>query len=116
MLDRYSPGSTRRRTLGAEKGFDSADFVADLRRMRVTPTSPRRRVVRHRPAATRHTDYASSPEAPQEDRGALRLGQDRRRNGARMLRGVERVRARFTRTMAACNMARLPRTLAGVIE
>ena len=28
-------------------------------------------------------------------------------------RGVERVRARFTLTMAACNLARLPRLLAG---
>ena len=31
---------------------------------------------------------------------------------ARRLRGVERVRARFTLTMAACNLARLPRLLA----
>jgi hypothetical protein len=28
------------------------------------------------------------------------------------LRGIERVRARFTLTMAACNLARLPRLLA----
>ena len=29
-----------------------------------------------------------------------------------VLRGIERVRARFTLTMAACNLARLPRLLA----
>ena len=29
-----------------------------------------------------------------------------------MYRGIERVRARFTLTMAACNLARLPKLLA----
>jgi transposase len=37
MLERHSPGSERRLTLGADKGYDSADFVAELRRMCVTP-------------------------------------------------------------------------------
>jgi IS5 family transposase len=37
MINSHSPGSTRRLTLGADKGYDSADFVAALRRMIVTP-------------------------------------------------------------------------------
>ena len=37
MVHRHSPGSTRRLTLGADKGFDSADFVAELRQACVTP-------------------------------------------------------------------------------
>ncbi len=37
MLDRHSPGSTRRLTLGADKGYDAASFVADLREKCVTP-------------------------------------------------------------------------------
>jgi transposase len=37
MVHRHSPGSTRRLTLGADKGYDSADFVADLRKACVTP-------------------------------------------------------------------------------
>ena len=37
MLHRYSPGSTRRLTLAADRGYDSADFVAELRQMVVTP-------------------------------------------------------------------------------
>ena len=37
MIGRHSPGSTRRLTLGADKGYDSADFVTALRRMVVTP-------------------------------------------------------------------------------
>jgi hypothetical protein len=40
MIHRHSPGSTRRLTLGADKGYDSADFVAELRQACV---SPRRR-------------------------------------------------------------------------
>ena len=37
MIDRHSPGSTRRLTVGADKGFDTADFVAEMRRACVTP-------------------------------------------------------------------------------
>ena len=37
MMHRHSPGSTRRLTLGADKGYDSADFVSDLRQACVTP-------------------------------------------------------------------------------
>jgi hypothetical protein len=37
MIHLHSPGSTRRLTLGADKKFDSADFVADLRTACVTP-------------------------------------------------------------------------------
>lgn len=37
MIHAYSPGSTRQLTLGADKGYDSADFVRDLRQACVTP-------------------------------------------------------------------------------
>ena len=37
MIHRHSAGSTRRLTLGADKAFDTADFVADLRAACVTP-------------------------------------------------------------------------------
>jgi transposase len=37
MIHDHSPGSTRRLTLGADKGYDSADFVRDLRQACVTP-------------------------------------------------------------------------------
>ena len=46
MINWHSPGSTRRRTLGADKGYDSANVVAKLRRMVVTP---------HVAQETRHT-------------------------------------------------------------
>lgn len=37
MVNRHAPGSTRRITLAADKGYDAARFVADLRQMAVTP-------------------------------------------------------------------------------
>ena len=61
MIDRHSPGSSRRLTLGADKGYDSADFVADLRRMIVTPHIARK--ARHSAIdgrTTRHAGYALS--------------------------------------------------------
>ena len=37
MLDALDPGSQRRITLGADKGYDTAEFIAELRAMCVTP-------------------------------------------------------------------------------
>ena len=37
MIYRHSPGSTRKLTLGTDKGFDAAEFVADLLGACVTP-------------------------------------------------------------------------------
>ena len=37
MIHRHDPGSTRRLTLGADKGYDTAEFIADLRQACVTP-------------------------------------------------------------------------------
>ena len=61
MIHRHSPGSTRRLTLGADKGYDSADFVADLRRACVTPHVAQK--VRHSAIdgrTTRQVGYALS--------------------------------------------------------
>lgn len=41
MVNRYSPCWTRRLTLGADKGYDNANFVAELRRRSVTLSNPR---------------------------------------------------------------------------
>lgn len=37
MIPRPAPGSARRLTLSADKGYDAAEFVADLRQDCVTP-------------------------------------------------------------------------------
>jgi hypothetical protein len=61
MINRHSPGSTRRLTLGADKGYDAASFVAELRRMVVTPhiaQKARHSAIDER--TTRHAGYAVS--------------------------------------------------------
>lgn len=58
MVRRHSAGSTRR-TLGADKAYDSADLVADLRRARITPHVAQK--ARHSAIdgrTTRHDGYA----------------------------------------------------------
>ena len=61
MIHRHAPGSTRRLTLGADKAYDSADFVADLRQACVTPhvaQKSRHSAIDGR--TTRHAGYAVS--------------------------------------------------------
>jgi hypothetical protein len=62
MVDRL-PRRGRRRTLGADKGYDTRDFVAGLRDRNITPhvaqnTSRRRSAIDGR--TTRHAGYAES--------------------------------------------------------
>jgi hypothetical protein len=62
MIVRHSPGA-RRITLGADKGYDAAAFVADMRALNVTPhiaqnISGRRSAVDAR--TPRHVGYAVS--------------------------------------------------------
>lgn len=55
------PGSTRQLTLGANKGFDVADFVADLRRACVTQhVAQKARYSAIDGRTTRHEGYALS--------------------------------------------------------
>jgi len=127
MINRHSPGSTRRLTLGADKGYDSADFVAELRRMVVTPHVAQK--ARHSAIdgrTTQHAGYALSQrcrkkidlrrenDPPDRFLILLTFGWAKTVGGmAQTLhRGLDRVRAQFTMTMAACNLARLPKLLA----
>ena len=61
MLHRHSPGSTRKLTVGADKAYDAAGFVADLRGACVTPHVAQK--ARHSAIdgrTTRHKGYALS--------------------------------------------------------
>lgn len=63
MINRHSPGSTRHLTLGADKGYNSADFVAALRRMVVTPhVAQRARYSAIDGRTTQHPGYALSQQ------------------------------------------------------
>lgn len=127
MINRHSPGSTRRLTLGADKGYDSADFVSELRRMVVTPhIAQKARYSAIDGRTTRHAGYAVSQrcrkkidlrrenDPPDRFLILLTFGWAKTVGGMAQTvhRGLDRVRARFTMTMAACNLARLPKLLA----
>ena len=105
----------RRITLAADKGYDTRDFVAGLRAMRVTPhvaqhTTGRRSAVDGR--TTRHPGYAVS----QRKRKLVEqgFGWMKTIGGLRKLRhrGGELVDWIFTFTAAAYNIVRLRRLLA----
>ena len=113
MLHRHSPGSTRRLTLAADRGYDSADFVAELRQMVVTPhiaQKSRHSAIDGR--TTRHPGYVQSLRRRKKIEEPFGWAKTVGGMAQTMYRGIERVRARFTLTMAACNLARLPKLLA----
>ena len=102
-------------TLGGDKGFDTRDFVAELREINVTPhlaqnTSGRRSAIDGR--TTRHPGYAVSQRIRKRIEEAFAwikaiAGQSRTK-----LRGLARVRWSFTLAAAAYNLVRLPKLLA----
>ena len=112
MINRHSPGSTRRLTLGADKGYDSVDFVADLRRMVVTPHVAQK--ARHSAIdgrTTRHLGYALSQRRRKKIEEPFGWAKTVGGMSQTVHRGLDRVCAQFTMTMAACNLARLPKLL-----
>ena len=114
MIHDHSPGSTRRLTLGADKGYDSADFVRDLRQACVTPHVARK--ARHSAIdgrTTRHAGYALSQKHRKRIEEPFGWAKTVGGIAQTVYRGLERVRSRFILTMAANNLARLPRLLAG---
>jgi len=113
MIHAHSPGSTRKLTLGADKGYDSADFVRHLRQVCVTPHVARKS--RHSAIdgrTTRHEGYTLSQKHRKRIEEPFGWGKTVGGLAQTVYRGVERVRARFVLTMAASNLARLPRLLA----
>ena len=113
MINRHSPGSTRRLTLGADKGYDSADFVAELRRMVVTPhVAQKARYSAIDGRTTQHPGYALSQRCRKKIEEPFGWAKTVGGMAQTVHRGLDRVRAQFTMTMAACNLARLPKLLA----
>lgn len=108
MLARQ-PGR-HRATLGADRGYDSRDFVAAVRALKVTPhlaqTSGRRSAIDGR--TTRHPGYAVSQRVRKRIEEAF--GWIKTTGGFRKTRhrGTARVGWLFTLTAAACNLIRLP--------
>ena len=112
MIHRHSPGSTRWLTLGADKGYDAAGFVSDLRKACVTPhIAQKSRYSAIDGRTTRHEGYALSQKHRKKIEEPFGWAKTVGGMAQTMYRGVERVRSRFILTMAANNLARLPRLL-----
>ena len=109
-------GTSPRRTLGADKAYDSADFVADCRKRNVTPhvcqnTTKRRSAIDGR--TTRHPGYAMSQFARRIGEGVhgwmKTVGQQRKTRH----RGRRRVDWMFVFALAVYDLVRLRRLLGG---
>jgi len=113
MIVRHSPGA-RRITLGADKGYDAASFVADMRALNVTPhiaqnVSGRRSAIDAR--TTRHPGYAVSQQKRKRIEEPFGWGKIIGGLARPMLRGVRKLGFKFTLTMAGYNLIRLPRLI-----
>ena len=109
-----------RKTLGADKGYDTGDFVMELRELGITPhvaqnayetdRAKRRSAIDRR--TTRHAGYALS----QTKRKRIEevFGWLKTIGGCRQtrFRGLARVAMAFTLALAACNLIRMPKLLA----
>jgi transposase len=116
MIVRHSPG-VRRITLGCDKGYDAASFVADMRALNVTPhiaqnISGRRSAIDSR--TTRHPGYAVSQRKRKRIEEPFGWGKTIGGLARPMLRGVEKLRFKFTLTMAGYNLIRPPRAACGM--
>jgi len=112
MLGRQA--GRHRATLGADKGYDAADFVVELRALNVTPhiaqNTARRSAIDRR--TTRHPGYATSQRVRkriEEAFGWIKTTGTLRKTRHR---GTARVGWVFTLTATACNLVRLPKLLA----
>ncbi|MBC5825761.1 MAG: transposase, partial [Candidatus Eremiobacteraeota bacterium] len=97
-------------TLGADKGYDTADFVAELRALGVTPhvaqnNTRRRSAIDER--TTRHEGYGISQR--KRKRVEEIFGWEKVVGGIRKVkvRGLARVGALFTFALAAFNLVRM---------
>jgi len=113
MIVRHSPGA-RRITLGADKGYDAAAFVADMRGLNVTPhiaqnVSGRRSAIDAR--TTRHGGYLVSQQKRKRIEEPFGWGKTIGGLARPMLRGVKKLGFKFTLTMAGYNLIRLPKLI-----
>ena len=123
MIDSMTEGiGTRRITLGADKhvlsfaegGYDTCDFVDELRERRATPhvaqnQSGRRSAIDGR--TTRHPGYAASLRIRKRIEEVFGWAKSSAGQGKTRFRGLPRVRFAFTLTLAAYNLVRLPKLL-----
>lgn len=112
MIDRQDPGSERRITLGADKGYDTSDFVAGLREKCVTPHVAQKvkgSAIDGR--TTRHPGYEKSQKKRKRVEEPFGWAKTIAGLAKVKVRGLARVRHAFTFAMAAYNLIRMPKLL-----
>jgi transposase len=113
LIERHSPGSERRLTLAADKGYDTRGFVDDCRRMCVTPhVAAKVRYSAIDGRTTRHASYAVSLRKRKLIEEAFGWVKTIAGLAKVKVRGIARVRFQFTFAMAAYNLIRMPKLLA----
>jgi transposase len=111
-------GTTRRITVGGDKGFDTADFVMELRELGAVPhvaqnTKGRRSAIDGR--TTRHPGYAVSQRIRKRIEEVFGWTKTVACQRKTRFRGLPRVRWAFTFAMAAYNLIRLPKLLGAIV-
>ncbi len=113
MLDTV-PGS-QSKTIGADKAYDTADFVADCRARNVTPHVARNTARRGGSAidarTTRHVGYELSQSIRKRIEEHFGWGKTVGRIRQTVYRGMKRVDQHFKLTMTASNIVRMARIL-----
>jgi hypothetical protein len=112
MIERHDPGSERRLTLAADKGYDTRGFVAACREMCVTPHVAAK--VRHSAIdarTTRHAAYAVSQRKRKLIEEAFGWAKTIAGVAKVKVRGLARVRHCFRLAMTAYNLIRMPKLL-----
>jgi IS5 family transposase len=115
MLDRHP--SQQQRTLAADKAYDSADFIADCRKRRVTPhvamniTEQRDSAIDAR--TTRHPGYVVSQRIRKRIEECFGWGKDGRPPRKMKVVGKEKVTFLATLTVGCYTLLRLAKLLAG---
>ena len=112
MIERQDPGSERRLTLGADKGYDTRAFVDSCRQMCVTPHVAAK--TKHSALdgrTTRHAAYAASQRKRKLIEEAFGWAKTIAGIAKVKVRGLKRVRHCFTLAMTAYNLIRMPKLL-----
>lgn len=117
MLDAM-PTTANRRSIGADKAYDSADFVAGCRERQVTPHVAANDTRRGGSAidgrTTRHGNYRLSQIVRKRIEEHFGWGKTIGRIRQTVFRGLQRVDQHFKLTMTASNLTRLAR-MPGVV-
>ncbi len=111
------PGA-QRVTLGADKGYDTRDFIAELRHMHITPHVAQNRTKRRSAVderTTRHVGYELSQRKRKRIEGVFGWLKTVALMRKLRHRGLERVGWRFTFAAAAYNLVRMRKLLASPV-